>query len=107
MTLTYKLELDNLPLDLHVKIQVCMYVRLAGRVRRTHTDTRTDYAKTITPITSETFGVTKGQRPTWPKTSTQTSTKTPQDPRMTLEDRLRSWHRIGRVGTLTPLALCL
>ncbi len=39
VTLTYILDLDNLPLDFHVKIQVYMYVRSAGRVRRTHTHT--------------------------------------------------------------------
>ena len=59
MALTFGLELDILPLDIHAKIQVCMSVRSAVRVRRTdgHTDTQTDNAKTITPITSETWGV--------------------------------------------------
>ncbi len=63
MTFTFKLDLDILLLDLHVKIQVCMSVRSADRVRRTdgRTDTRTDrhadHAKTITPITSEKWGV--------------------------------------------------
>ena len=36
LTLIYELDLDNLPLDLHARIQVCMYVCSAGRVRRTH-----------------------------------------------------------------------
>ncbi len=39
MTLTYKLDLDILPLDLHAKFQVRMSVRLAVRVV---TDTQTD-----------------------------------------------------------------
>ncbi len=43
MTLTYELDLDILPLDVHAKIQVCMFVRSAVRVRQTdtHTDTQT------------------------------------------------------------------
>ncbi len=42
MTLTFELDLDVLPLDLHTKIQVCMSVRLAVRVvTHTHTDTQT------------------------------------------------------------------
>ena len=41
MTLTYKLDLDNLPLDLHAKIQVCMYVCSVGRVRWTDRHTHT------------------------------------------------------------------
>ncbi len=39
MTLTFKLDLDILPLDLHTEIQVCMSIGLAVRVRRTHTQT--------------------------------------------------------------------
>ncbi len=60
MTLTFELDLDILPLYLHAKIQVCMSVRLAGRVRRTdgHTHRQTDDVKTITTDTSETWGVT-------------------------------------------------
>ena len=46
MTLTFKLDLDILPLDLHTKIQVRMFVRSPVRARHTHTDR----AKTITPI---------------------------------------------------------
>ncbi len=46
MTLTFKLDLDIRPLDLHTEIQVCMSVRLAVRVvtdrqTHTHTDTQT------------------------------------------------------------------
>ncbi len=42
MTLTYELDLDILPLDLHAKIQVCMSVRSAVRVvTHGHTDTQT------------------------------------------------------------------
>ena len=58
MTLTYKLDLDILPLDLHTEIQVHMSVRLAVRVvtdRQTHR--HTDDVKTITPDTSQTRGV--------------------------------------------------
>ncbi len=40
MTLTFELDLDIFPLDLHTKIQVCMSVRLAMRVV-THTQTHT------------------------------------------------------------------
>ncbi len=57
MTLTYKLELDILRLDIHAKIKVCMYVCLARRVRRTHTDRQTHDVNTITPDTSETWCV--------------------------------------------------
>ncbi len=39
MTLTYLLDVDILPLDLHAKIQVCMSVRSPRRVRRMHTHT--------------------------------------------------------------------
>ena len=61
MTLTYELDLDILPLDLHAKIQVCTSVRLGFIARRTdgHTDTQTQDVKTITPDTSETWGVKK------------------------------------------------
>ena len=41
MTLTYKLDLDIVPFDLHAKIQVHMSVRLAVRVV-TDTHTQTD-----------------------------------------------------------------
>ncbi len=44
MTLTYKHDLDILPVDLHAKIQVRMLVHSARRVRRTHTDTQTNRA---------------------------------------------------------------
>ncbi len=41
MTLTYKFDLDILPLDLHAEIQVHMSVRLALRVvTDRHTDRR-------------------------------------------------------------------
>ncbi len=41
MTLTYyELELDILLLDLPAKIQVCMFVRSARRVRQTDTHTQ-------------------------------------------------------------------
>ena len=58
MTLTYKLDLDILPLDLHANIQVRMSVRSVVRVvTDRHTHTQTDHVKTITPNTSETWGV--------------------------------------------------
>ncbi len=58
MTLTYKLDLDILPLDLHAEIQVRISVRSAVRVvTHTQTHTQTHDVKTITPITSETWGV--------------------------------------------------
>ncbi len=51
VTLTFKLDLYILPLDLHAKIKVCMSVRSAVRARHTHR--QNDDAKTITPsITS-------------------------------------------------------
>ena len=56
LTLTYKLDLDILPLDLHAKIQVCMSARSAMRVV-THAHRHTHDVKTITPIMSETWGV--------------------------------------------------
>ncbi len=59
MTLTYKLDLDVLPLDLHAEIQVRMSVLLAMRVV---TDTHTDDAKTITSDTSQTWGVMRKSR---------------------------------------------
>ena len=60
MTLTLKRDLDIHPLDLHAKIQVRMSVRLDDRVRQK--DRHTHNAKTITPITSATWGVIRGQR---------------------------------------------
>ena len=59
MTLTYILDLDILPLDFHAKIQVCMSVRSARRVRQTdgHTDTLTQTMPKQN-IMSETLGVT-------------------------------------------------
>ena len=58
MPLTYKSDLDTLPFDLHAKIQVRTSVRLAVRVvTDTQTDTQTDDVKTITPDTSQTWGV--------------------------------------------------
>ncbi len=65
MTLTYKVDFDIHPLNHHAKIQVCMSVRLARRVRRTdtHADRHTDDVKTITAITSETWGVITGIGP--------------------------------------------
>ncbi len=54
MTLTFELDLDILPLDLHTKIQGCTFDRLALRARHTdthtHTHRQTDDAKTITPF---------------------------------------------------------
>ena len=38
-TLNYELDLDIHTLDSHAKIKVCMFVRSADRVRRTHTQT--------------------------------------------------------------------
>ena len=58
MTLTYELDRDIRPLDLHTEIQVCMSVRLAVRVvTDRQTDTHTDDVKTITPDMSQTWGV--------------------------------------------------
>ena len=59
MAVSFKLDLDILPLDLQAKIQVCMSVRLAVRARHTdrQTDRNTDDVKTITPDTSQTWGV--------------------------------------------------
>ncbi len=57
MTLTYNLDLDNLPLDLHAKIQVCMSVRLEVRVVTADRHTHKDDVKTITPDTSQMWGV--------------------------------------------------
>ena len=48
MTLTYELDLDILPLDLHTKIQVRMFVRSAVRVV-----THTNNVKSITPVADE------------------------------------------------------
>ena len=48
MTLTFELDLDILPLDLHAEIQVCTSVRSAVRARHTHR--QNDDAKTITPV---------------------------------------------------------
>ncbi len=56
MTLTYKLDLDILPLDLRAKNQDCLFVRSPTRVV-TDTHTHTNDVETITPITSETWGV--------------------------------------------------
>ncbi len=53
MTLTFKLDLDNHPLDLHTKIQVCPFICES----ETHTEKQTDRAKTITPVASLTRGV--------------------------------------------------
>ncbi len=51
MTLTFTLDLDILPLDLHAEIQVFMSVRLAKRVvTHGHTDRQTHDVKTITPV---------------------------------------------------------
>ncbi len=52
MTLTFKLDLDILPLDSHTKIQGCTFVRSPLRARHTdrQTDRQTDDAKTITPV---------------------------------------------------------
>ncbi len=53
MTLTYKLDLDILPLDLYAKIQVPMKVRSPRKVRQMHTHRHTDNVKTITRDTSK------------------------------------------------------
>ncbi len=47
-----------LPLDLYTKIQVCLSGNVSGN---THTDRHTEDVKTITPITSEMWGV-KGEK---------------------------------------------
>ena len=65
LPLTYDLDIWTWPrypstwLDVHAKIQVYMSVCSARIARRTHiqTDTQTHDVKTITPITSETWGV--------------------------------------------------
>ncbi len=58
MTLTSELDLDILPFDVHAKIQVRMSIRLIVRVvTHTQTHTHTDDVKTITPDTSQTWGV--------------------------------------------------
>ncbi len=41
MALTHKIDLDTIPLDIHAKIQVCMSVHSAVRVRQTDTHTHT------------------------------------------------------------------
>ncbi len=48
VTLTFELDLDNLPLDLHAKIQVCTSFRARQMDRRT--ERHIDDAKTITPV---------------------------------------------------------
>ncbi len=50
MTLTFKVDLDILPSDLHAEIQICMSVNLAVRVV-TDTHRQTHDVKTITPVT--------------------------------------------------------
>ncbi len=51
MTMTYILNLDILPLDLHDKCQVCMSLRLAARVvTERPTERHTHFVKTITSI---------------------------------------------------------
>ncbi len=62
MTLTFELDLDVFPLDLHAKIQVHTSANSAFIVRRTdeQTDKRTHDAKTITPDMSEMWGVMIG-----------------------------------------------
>ena len=56
MTLTFELDLDILPVDLHAKIQVRMFVRSLVRAR--HTDRRTDRVKTITPFADAGVNIT-------------------------------------------------
>ncbi len=58
MTLSYNLDPDILPLDLHTKIQVHTSVFSAARVV-TPTHGKIDDTKTImiTPVTSEMWGV--------------------------------------------------
>ncbi len=51
MTLSFKRDLDILPLDLHTKNQVCMSFCSAVRVVTDgRTDRHTDNVKTITPV---------------------------------------------------------
>ena len=51
MTLTYKLDLDILPLDLHAKIQVSMYIRLYVRVvTQTHRQCQNYYTRHVTDV---------------------------------------------------------
>ncbi len=58
MTLTFELDLDIQPLDLHTKIQVRMFVRSPVRARHTHTHTETQIVpKLLHP--SLTLGVIK------------------------------------------------
>ncbi len=63
MTLTFKLDLDILPLDLHTEIQVCMSVRLAVRVvthTQTHKRCQNYYTRHVTYVT---WGVKKQSPP--------------------------------------------
>ncbi len=54
MTLTFRPDLDILPLDLHAEIQVHMSVRSAlSVVTDTNTHTQTHDVKTITPVADE------------------------------------------------------
>ena len=49
MTFTYELDLDILPLDLHIKNQVCMFVRSAVRVvTDTHRRCQNYYTPSLT-----------------------------------------------------------
>ena len=53
MSLTYKLDLDIFPLDLHAEFQVRLSVRLAMRVvtdRQTHTPYQNCYTRYITYV---------------------------------------------------------
>ena len=55
MTLTYKFDLDILPLYLHAEIQVCVSGHESGNI---HTDRQTHHVKTILKlITSQTWDV--------------------------------------------------
>ncbi len=65
MTLTYKLDLDILPLDLHAKNLVCQSVRSSARlVTDTQTHRLTHDVKTIIPTSD--MGCNKHQ--TWENT---------------------------------------
>ncbi len=59
MTLIYELDLHVVPLHLHAKIQLFVFVRLAWRERRTdrQADRQTHDIKTFTPIADARFKV--------------------------------------------------
>ena len=57
MTLTYELDLDIFPLDLHAKIQVCMSIHSAGIARRTDTRCQNYYTHHVRDVGCKNFDV--------------------------------------------------